>query len=263
MSTDHLVAADGYVPTSALVPTLTPTPASVVMATISPSSPVAPTAAAMASPLTEAQPSSSSSPTTAVTPPVLSHSAEARRLAGTILEVMAGVTSITDAALALGITPARYQQLELRAVTGLITACEPRPPGPVAGALLPAELERLATERDRLKAEVARYQTLARIAQGAFGTAVVPAAIAPERSRDLPGFQARSAPRGRAAATATMTASGGRSGGGDGKPRKKRTPTVRALRLAKRMRADAVETLRPAASTASPPVPTLTPSSGG
>ncbi len=255
MSTDHLVAAGGHVSVSAPVPT----PASIAMATISPSSPVAPTAAAVASPLTEAQPSSSASPTTVVVSPVLAHSAEARRLAGTILEVMAGVTSITDAALALGITQARYQQLELRAVTGLITACEPRPPGPVPGALLPAELERLAAERDRLKAEVARYQTLARIAQGAFGTAVVPAAIAPERTRDLPGFQPRGTPRSRAAAIAPTTA----SADGGGKPRKKRTPTVRALRLAKRVRADAVETLRPAASTASAPMPTLTPSSGG
>jgi len=187
----------------------------------------------------------------------LAHSAEARRLAGTILEVMAGVVSITDAALALGITQARYQQLELRAVTGLIIACEPRPPGPAPGAMLPAELERLAAERDRLKAEVARYQTLARIAQGAFGTAAVPAAVAPERAtRELPGFQARGTQRSRVAAIAAPAAGGGKS-------RKKRTPTVRALRLAKRVRTEAPETLRGAASTASMPMPTLTPSSGG
>lgn len=101
-------------------------------------------------------------------------SGDARRIASAILEVLAGMRSITDAALALGVTPARYYALEARAVGGLIAACEPRGPGPGAGAGLPAELDRLRAERDRLKAEAARYQTLARISQGAFALPALP-----------------------------------------------------------------------------------------
>ena len=158
-------------------------------------------------------------------------SPEARRLAGTILEVMAGMKSITVAALALGVTTARYQQLELRAVSGLIVACEPRGPGPIPGAGLPCDIERLASERDRLKAELGRYQALVRIAQGAFGTASGQPTMARQSAAaevpTLPGVRARQALRSRAAATTPVPAS---------KPRKKRQPTVRALRLAKRVR---------------------------
>lgn len=150
-------------------------------------------------------------------------SAEARRIASTILEVMAGMRSITEAALALGISTPRYQALELRAVAGLIAACEPRPPGSAPGAALPGDCDRLRAERDRLRQEVARYQTLLRISREAFGqpAAADPAAIS------LPGRTQRavaSARRAVAAATAGV------------RPRKKRQATVRALRLAKRVR---------------------------
>lgn len=150
-------------------------------------------------------------------------SSEARVLARTILEVLAGLRSITDAALVLGVSTARYQQWESRAISGLISACEPRPPGPAPGAGLPGEVERLRGERDRLVAEVNRYQTLLRISQDAFGGPPAPPAPAeatlPRRTRDLPGAQV-ALPRSSTKA---------------GKPRKKRTPTVRAMRLAKRV----------------------------
>jgi hypothetical protein len=181
-------------------------------------------------------------------------SPEARRLAGTILEVLAGMTSITDAAIALGITAARYQVLETRAVLGLIAACEPRPPGPTAGASLPGDLERLRAERDRLTAEVARYQTLHRIAQQAFGTQAEPL---PGTLAELPGARRRHAERGggrqRSAPVPATTASG----------RKKRTPTVRALRLAKRVREVAPGPLPPPGSTAAPRHGTPDLSAGG
>lgn len=177
-------------------------------------------------------------------------SPEARRTAGTILEVMAGVRSITDAAIALSVTPARYQQLELRAVCGLIAACEPRPPGPSAGALLPAELERLIAERDRLRAEVARYQALVRIAQGAFGTA--PPVAAPQRASDLPGAKLRQAAQAKPVPPPAAAA--------PVKIRKKRRPTVRALRLAKRVREDAGASQ---VSTTPGPAGTPAPSAGG
>ncbi len=135
-------------------------------------------------------------------PPVAA-STDARRVASTILEVLAGVRSITDAAVALGVAPARYYVLEARALAGLIAACEPRSPGPHAGNGLTAEIARLRAERDRLRDEAARYQALARMAQAAF------------------------IPAGTAAAAAAAAAGG--------TTRKKRTATVRAVRLARQV----------------------------
>lgn len=194
---------------------------------------------------------SSAQPFPVASPPpdavaVMAASNDARRLASAILEVLAGMRSITDVALALGITAARYYALEARAVGGLIAACEPRGPGPVIGVGLPAELERLRAERDRLKAEAARYQTLARIAQGAFALPVLPAAT---------GTTARSAATsaGKRLAAPPPTGALNRS-------RKKRRPTVRALRLATRVRDAGPAGGAPAASTAAPPPPIPAPS---
>jgi hypothetical protein len=148
-------------------------------------------------------------------------SSDAKRIAGAILEVLAGVRSITDAAILLGVAPARYYALEARAIAGLIAACEPRARGPAPGAGLQAELDRLRTERDRLREEAARYQSLARIAQAAFGAPIaVPAMPLPP---------------------ATRTASRGTRPAADPsapKVRKKRVATVRALRLAQQVRDD-------------------------
>ena len=177
---------------------------------------------------------------------VVTASNDARRLASAILEVLAGMRSITDVALALGITAARYYALEARAVSGLIAACEPRGPGPVIGVGLPAELERLRAERDRLKAEAARYQTLARIAQGAFALPALPA---------ITGTSARPGATNAAKRTAAPAPTGALSRG-----RKKRRPTVRALRLATRVRDAGSAGGTPAGSTAALPPPT--PSSG-
>jgi hypothetical protein len=181
-------------------------------------------------------------PAPAAPPPVVAISPEARLLARTILEVLAGLRSITDAALVLGVSTARYQQWESRAISGLITACEPRPPGPAPGAGLPGEVERLRGERDRLVAELNRYQTLLRISQDAFGGPPAPPAPAqapaPRRTRDLPGAQV-ALPRSSTKA---------------GKPRKKRTPTVRAMRLAKRVGEGGAPLAAPAApATPTPP----------
>jgi hypothetical protein len=188
----------------------------------------------------QASPVTSSSDVVAVTA-----SNDARRLASAILEVLAGMRSITDAALALGITAARYYALEARAVSGLIAACEPRGPGPVIGVGLPAELERLRAERDRLKAEAARYQTLARIAQGAFALPVLPATT---------GTSARSAATSAAKRSAAPVPTSALSRG-----RKKRRPTVRALRLATRVRDAGPASGAPAGSTVATPPPTPAP----
>jgi hypothetical protein len=162
---------------------------------------------------------------------------DAKRLAGTILEVLAGVRSISDAALLLGILPARYYALEARAIAGLIAACEPRARGPAPGSRLEAEVDRLRTERDRLRDEAARYQALARIAQAAFGPSAAPGAMAAAAS-------GRSASRTVASVQPEAT-------------RKKRVATVRALRLAQQVQGPgAAAPVSPsAASTASSPTP--------
>src|SRR4051794_22583 len=53
-------------------------------------------------------------------------SPEARRVAAAILEVLAGVQTPGEAATGLGISLPRYYQLEMRAVAGLVVACEDR-----------------------------------------------------------------------------------------------------------------------------------------
>ena len=57
-------------------------------------------------------------------------SREAKRLAAAILEVLAGVRTPAEAAQALSIPLPRYYHLEVRALHGLLTGCEPRPRGP-------------------------------------------------------------------------------------------------------------------------------------
>lgn len=189
--------------------------------------------------------SATSSATTDAPPPVslpVVATTDARRVAGTILEVLAGVRSITDAALGLGVTPARYYALEARAVAGLILACEPRSPGPATGHGLQAEVDRLRAERDRLRDEAARYQSLARIAQTAFGPPSVQTA-GPALAEALPGLTVRQQRAARAAARNAPAPSAA------AKPRKKRIPTVRALRLARHVLHDAPSPAAPGAAT--------------
>jgi hypothetical protein len=178
-----------------------------------------------------------------VSPPITA-SDDARQVACAILEVLAGVRSITDTAVVLGVTQARYYQLEARALQGLVAACEPRAPGPLSGAGLAAELEQLRAERDRLKGEAARYQALARLAHGAFGAPLTTASPPPGGVSALPGATLRAERRqATAASTATKPAVVA------SRPRKKRTATVRALRLAARVQRTAAPTSRGGAST--------------
>lgn len=96
-----------------------------------------------------------------------SASADAKRLAAAILEVLAGARTPADAARAVGTSLPRYYQLEQRAITGLLSACERRPQG-----RRPTEARQVARlERDlaRLQKECGRQQALARLAQRAAG----------------------------------------------------------------------------------------------
>jgi hypothetical protein len=128
-------------------------------------------------------------------------SPEARRSAAVILEVLAGLRSPPQAAVALAVSLPRYYVVELRALQGLLAACEARPKGRVRTAQ--SELAALRRQCEQLKRQCDRQQSLLRLSQRAVGLPAATAA-APARSK--------------------------------GKKRRQRKPTVRALRVAAQLR---------------------------
>jgi hypothetical protein len=138
---------------------------------------------------------------------------EARRRAAVVLEVLAGVRTPTEAAGALGIAVPRYYQIEQRALTGMVAACEPAVRG--RQATPERQIAALRRQIDRLSQDSARYQSLARLSQRSLGLAPVAAART-------------TAARTTAARTAATD--------GD-KKRRTRRPTRRALRLAAQLSA--------------------------
>ena len=118
----------------------------------------------------------------------------AKRIAAAILEVLGGIRLPSDAAHALGLSLPRYYQLETRALNGLLQACEPRAKGRVRSVAseLAAAQKQIAT----LKRDCSRQQALVRLTQRTVGLG------APQPPK--PG------PKGL---------------------RKRRTPTVRALKV--------------------------------
>jgi hypothetical protein len=134
-------------------------------------------------------------------------SAEARRLAAVILEVLAGSRTPGDAARAVGTSLPRYYLLEQRAIAGLLSGCERRPKGPRQSEA--RQVARLERELARLQKECGRQQALARLAQRAVG---------------LPAPQA--------APVKPAASNGNGNGNGNGKKSRKRRPVVRALRAA-------------------------------
>ena len=101
---------------------------------------------------------------------------DARRLAAAILEVLAGARTPGQAAEALGVSLPRYFQLETRAMRALVDSCEARPRGRAPGA--DKELAALRRQQERLQRELARQQTLVRLAQRTIGLAPPKAAAA-------------------------------------------------------------------------------------
>ena len=130
-------------------------------------------------------------------------SKEAKRLAAVLLDVLAGSRSPLQAAEALGLSLPRYYQLEARGLQGLLAACEPRPRGrqPAVGA----ETESLKKENTQLRRDLLRQQSLVRLTQRTVGVQPPP--------------------------TPSKTKVTGK--------RRKRRPTVRALRRANRLREEA------------------------
>jgi hypothetical protein len=94
-------------------------------------------------------------------------SAGAKRYAAAILEVLAGLRTPLQAAEALGVSLPRYYQLEASGLRGLLAACEPKPRGRQPDPL--AEVVALRREAARLQRDVARQQSLVRLAQRAVG----------------------------------------------------------------------------------------------
>jgi hypothetical protein len=94
-------------------------------------------------------------------------SAEARRQAAAILEVLAGVRTPTEVAGQLAISLTRYYIIESRALQGLVDACEPRPRGRVRTPA--SELAALRRECEQLRRQAARQQALLRVTERTMG----------------------------------------------------------------------------------------------
>jgi hypothetical protein len=103
---------------------------------------------------------------------------QARRLAAAILEVLAGARTTGDAARALGLSLARYYQIEARALAGLVSACEDRRRGRRGGP--GGELAALRRECEQLRRECSRQQALARATRRTAGLTPAPAPAAAE-----------------------------------------------------------------------------------
>jgi hypothetical protein len=141
----------------------------------------------------------------------LSGTSPARRQAVAILEVLAGVRRPSEAAQALGTSLPRYYQLERRALSGLLSACEPAPRGPRMD--LARQLAALERENQRLKRECDRQQALVRMAERSLGL-MAPSAVKPpaKGQQDLKN--------------------------GGTKRRRQRRPSVRALQVIHGLRPD-------------------------
>jgi hypothetical protein len=155
-------------------------------------------------------------------------SSQARRQAAAILEVLAGELRPSEAAQALEVSLPRYYQLERRALTGLLGACEP----PERGPRMDMNRRIAALERDnrRLERERDRQQALVRAAERSLGLAL-PTATRSSAKEKQP-LQ-----------------------GSNGARRKRlRRPTVRALKAARTLRVEtATATPEEVAGAATPP----------
>jgi hypothetical protein len=118
-------------------------------------------------------------------------SAEARKRAAVILEVLAGTRTPTQAAEAIGVSLPRYYLLEVQALHGLLLACEPRSLGRQQSA--ESALAALRRECEQLRRDCARQQALVRAAQRTIGLPP-PAPTKPEKN----GKQRRRRPMARA-----------------------------------------------------------------
>jgi hypothetical protein len=97
--------------------------------------------------------------------------AQSRKQAACVLEVLAGLRTPEQAALALGLTLQTYYNVETRALRGLIHGCTPTPPGRTM--VLLKQVRGLETRCAELAKQVGRYQALLRNAQRSVGLMAV------------------------------------------------------------------------------------------
>lgn len=109
----------------------------------------------------------------------LTASVEARKRMAIILETLTGVRTTQEAADALGVALARYYQLEVYGLEGLLAALEPRARGRKVS--LEQECEGLREELARLEREVKRQQALYRTLQRALGVPSAPSEAVPKK----------------------------------------------------------------------------------
>src|SRR5688572_31403059 len=113
---------------------------------------------------------------------------QAKVVAAAILDVLAGGRTPLQAAESLGISQPRYYALEVRALDGLVKACEPRPKGRVREPR--KEVEGLRREVERLKRELDRRQALIRAAHRTVGLAPPPPKVDKRRRKRRPAVRA-------------------------------------------------------------------------
>jgi hypothetical protein len=131
-------------------------------------------------------------------------SKHARKIALLLLEVLGGFRTPTDAAKALGVSTPRYYSLEAQGLAGLVAACEPKPRG---RQLTPErKIAKLEARIEELEQECARRQALVRLSQRTLG--VTASAASKKRPKRQPG------------------------------KRRKKRPTVRALKAAEQIQHD-------------------------
>ena len=126
-------------------------------------------------------------------------SSEANRLVVAILEVLAGLRTPAEAAASLKISLPRYYTLETRALEGMVAACEPKTMGKQPS--LETRIASLEKQLQQAHRESARQQALVRAAQRSVGL------------------------------SATDAQKGKNSSKRDRRGRKRRRPTVRALKV--------------------------------
>jgi len=100
--------------------------------------------------------------------PVIEASAEAKKSAQAVLEVLAGIRGPSDAAEALSTSLPNYYKLETRALEGLVKALEPRERGR-KGLSDEDRIRTIEKERDALRRELDRTRSLVRLAQRTVG----------------------------------------------------------------------------------------------
>jgi hypothetical protein len=130
-------------------------------------------------------------------PKTLVGSAEAKRQAAVVLEVLSGSRNTEEASRALGVALSRYYVLETRALQGLIGALEPRPKG--RRHRPEDELAKLRRDTHRLERDLARTQALVRAAQRSMG---IPAVASESRLRGKGRRKRRATSRAMRAVTA-------------------------------------------------------------